>query len=545
MNDAEALDRCRRDPRFFIERMFWIINKERQKVPFIFNKPQQKYYEHRGNRDLILKARKEGFSTLIEAMYLHACLFQRNVNAITMSHTLDDTIIHLERVRHFLATMGLPDMPIKVELDKENQRELSFPATNSKYWIGTAGSRAFGRGRDVTHLHLSEVAHYENQSVLTGVMEACVPGAQIAMETTANGVGEIFNRLWKEAEDPNSGSPWRRHFFSWFEDPTNSLDIPAGVRPVWNAEDNRIRKAHGVTDRQAWWYKQKRAGMADPRLMVQEYPSTPEEAFLSSGGNVFNVEALGLMRRRAVPATWRGEVADDGRTVAWSDLDDGNLRVWKHPRQGRSYLIAADTAEGVMGGDYLVAQVLDRSSWEQVAVWRGHVDPGTFGKVLCDIGYYYNSAVLLPENNNHGWATIERIRSESYPHLIKNGEIGLSGEASRADRYGFPTDARSKPLAVTALRNAVDEQTIYINDGTTIEEMASFVRYQNGELGPADKEKGHDDCVMSLAIGAYALKFMAVDETYAPRARATADSPFVVSSAIPAAPKKSTRRRDR
>ncbi len=541
MTDAEVYERCEKDPRFFIERFFWIVDKNRVKVPFLFNIPQTKYYNAQTLSDLILKARKEGFSTLIEGLFLHACLFMKNINAITMSHTYNDTLIHLDRVKYFIETMGLRDLPIRVELDKENQRELSFPATNSKYWIGTAGSRSFGRGRDVTHLHLSEVAHYENQSVLTGVLEACVPGARKVFETTANGVAEVFHRMWKEAEDATSESPYKTHFFAWHEDPTNVLDVPSGVRVQWTPEENKMRRVYSLSDRQAYWYKTKKASMSDPSLMVQEYPSCAEEAFLSAGGNVFNVRTIAGMRKMASDTRWRGEIQDDGHSVQWVDNEVGFLRVWKHPRQQHSYLISADTAEGVAGGDYLVLQVLDRSSWEQVAVWRGHVDPGTLGKIMCDLGYYYNNAVLVPENNNHGWATIERIRQESYPHLVRCGEIGWDKETGRGDRYGFPTDARSKPLAITALRNAIDDQTVFINDTTTLDEMVGYVRYDNGEMGPADKEKGHDDCVMSLAIAVYALKFMSVDATYAERAREVSRAPVYVTSAVPSAPKRARR----
>lgn len=533
MSDLLDLEKCRADPKYFIERFFWVIDKERKKIPFIFNYPQKKYYANRSNKDLILKARKEGLSTLIEALFLHACLFGKNVNAVTMSHTMDDTTIHLERVRHFLSTMGTSSDTMRVELDKENQREISFPKTNSKYWIGTAGSRAFGRGRDVTHLHLSEAAWYESQTVLTGVMEACVPGSTIVMETTANGIGEMFSRLWADSKDPAMNSPWKRHFFSWFDDPTNILSIPEGVTPSFTPNEVQLKKTFNLSPNQIYWYHQKRSSMSDQSLMVQEYPSNDDEAFLSSGGNIFDVKALSKSKLLTTPPIRRGEISDDGHSVSWKDQEDGKLSVWKFPRQTKNYLVSADIAEGVSGGDYSVAQVFDRSSWEQVAVWRGHVDPGTFGKILCDIGYYWNNAVLVPENNNHGWASIERIKTEGYPHLVKCGEIGWDRVNGRGDRFGFPTDIRSKPLAITAMRNAVDDQTVFFNDATTLEEMMGYVRYQNGDFGPSDKVKGHDDCVMSAAIGVYALKFLSLDDSYSAHARQDHDAPMIVSSAVP------------
>jgi hypothetical protein len=514
--DATVLAKLEADPRYFVETFLWIIDKERRRVPLLFNPAQEAYYNAKTARDLILKARKEGFSTLIEALFLHACLFKPNVHAVTMAHTLDDTVIHLERVKQFVETMGLENTPIAPDVDKANMREISFPRTNSRYWIGTAGSKAFGRGRDITHLHLSEVAHYEDQTVLTAVMEACVPKAEIKMETTANGVGELFYKLWEQANDANSGSPWKPHFFAWFEDPTNRLPLPQGVPVRWNALESRMIKQYGLDDQQAYWYRQKRLGMVDQSKMPQEYPSNAQEAFLASGRHVFNLGALQKMKTRCSAAQWLGEVYDDGQTVEFVESPEGRLKVWKHPRHGRHYLIAADTAEGVPEGDFSVAQVLDRGSWEQVAVWRGRVDQGTFGEILTALGYYFNNALLVPENNNTGWATIERIKGLRYPHLLRSS---LLWPDDKNVKDGFPTNEKTKGLLITALRNSVDEQTGFVNDIVTVGELMTYVQHEDGKMGNIDTQDGHDDCVMSLGIGIYSLKFLSVDETYQPRAQ--------------------------
>ena len=67
------------DARYFIERFFYIVDKERNKVPFLLNTAQSKYWTERTNADIILKSRKEGFSSLIEAAFLHACIFYKNL----------------------------------------------------------------------------------------------------------------------------------------------------------------------------------------------------------------------------------------------------------------------------------------------------------------------------------------------------------------------------------------------------------------------------------------------------------------------------------
>lgn len=525
MTVDEIKDKLNHSSRYFIERMLFIINKARQKVPFLLNPVQAKYNSEQTNRDLILKARKEGLSSLIEAEFLHACLFGKNENCVTMAHTWPDTVIHLERVKYFIETMGLNDKRILVTLDKENQSEIYFPKTNSRYWIGTAGSVAFGRGRDITKLHLSEVAHYKDQGVLTGVMDACVPGARIVMETTANGVGEVFHSLWKEAKDPQSESPWKTHFFAWFDDPSNSKLIPIGVAFRMTDQETRMKAQYNLSDYQVYWYRNHRAEMAEKSLMVQENPSNDQEAFLSSGRHAFDLTKIQEKKNRLKPPLHVGEVVDDGKEIAFQDEDEGRLRIWKMPRQGRRYLISGDVGEGLAGGDYSRLDVLDRASWEQVATWRGHMNPGDFGRYGVALAIFYENAVLVPELNNHGWATVEAIKSEKYPHLLKTTILWKD----EPEKEGFPHNERTRNQTITALRNANDDDTIYINDKTTLDEMETFV--QNERTGKFEAQKGcHDDCVISLAIGSYCLKFLTVDESYGAHVRKPHGSPIAVSS---------------
>lgn len=511
MTEIETIEKLK-DPRFFIERFFFIVNKERVRVPFLFNPTQSEYYDNRSQLDLILKARKEGFSSLIEAMWLHACLFNQNTRAVVLSHELEATKRHFDRVRYFLSNMGTEDFKFVVDTDTESQRQLTFPGTNSSYFIGTAGSKAFGRGDDITHLHCSEVAHYENQDVLVGAFEACVTNAHIVLETTANGVGESFHDLWVRANDPASGSRWKPHFFAWHDDPTNTKEIPKGMKVPWTSTELQIKSTYGLTNEQLYWYKDKRDNSADPKKMPQEYPSNPEEAFLSSGSHVFNLFMLRKMEKLCEEPKWVGEIADDGHIVEFVENTEGRLKAWKMPRDGRKYIIAADIAEGVADGDYSVAQVLDRSSWEQVAVWRGHVDPASFGRILCDIGYFFNNAYLIPESNSIGLATIERIKSEGYPHLMMSTDV-VSDE--RTPKPGFPTNEKTRSRLVTAIRNYIDKQSGWINDKVTIRELMTFVRKENGRLEA--EVNHHDDCVISLAMGVYCLKTYSLDETYSVR----------------------------
>lgn len=516
------------DPKFFIETFFWIIDKNRQRVPFLFNGPQQKYFQNRTHHDLILKARKEGFSSLIEALWTHACLVMDNTRAVVISHERDSTMRHFERVRGYLNNLGDKRYKVEVDLDEESQKQIKFPHTNSSFWIGTAGARAFGRGDDITHLHLSEVAHYPNQDVLTSALEACVPNAYRVMETTAKGVGEAFHRLWKESEDPDSGSPWKGHFFAWHEDPTNVKELPRNNKFAPTLKEKQIQNRFALSTPQIYWYHEKRAELPDKSLMPQEYPSDAREAFLMSGRPAFNLEKLNVKLGLIKPPLYRGDVSDDGAELRFNHEEEGRLKVWEMPRHGKMYLISADVGEGVPGGDYSVMQIFDRASWVQVATWRGRIDPGDFGRHLCTLGYFYNNAALLPELNNHGWATVEAIKRAGYRHLVNSTEIWGEKETPKD---GFPTNQKTRAQVITAIRNSIDDDTGFINDKTTIEEMMVFV--QNEDTGKFEAQEGyHDDCVMSYGIGIYALKFLTVDETYASRSRMDEDRPLKVQSIV-------------
>ncbi len=504
------------DPRYFIETFFWIIDKERKRIPLLFNYAQEKYYKNQTHYDLILKARKQGFSTLIEAVWLHSCLTSENTRAVIISQDLDSTKRHFDRIKYFLNNMDDTEgHKVEVELDEDSQKQLKFPETNSSFWIGTAGAKAFGRGADVTHLHISEAAHFQNQEVLTAVLEACIPNAYRVLETTANGVGEVFYQMWQEAVNPDIDSPWKPHFFAWYEDPTNRKEIPADIHYKAGGDLGALQKKIGLSDEACYWYERKKAEMPDKALMVQEHPSNAREAFIMSGRPAFDQDKLDMKRGLCKPPMYVGELFDDGQKIKLKYSEHGKLKIWKTPRQDREYLIVSDVGEGVPGGDYSVSHVLDRHSWEQVAVWRGHLDPGDFGRLNVTLGYYYNNAQLLPELNNHGWATIEAIKSEEYPHLVNTKDLWPQ-ESTNKD--GWPTNEKTRAMLITAVRNSIDDDTGFINDLQTIDELIVFVL--NEKTNRFEAQKGfNDDCVISYGIGMYALKHLTLDETYADRKR--------------------------
>lgn len=517
MLNAEQMRERLKDPKTFIEHFFWITNKQKETVPFILNLPQNTYYKNRTNFDLILKARKEGFSSLVEAMGLHRCMFSQNERVVTMAQNEDEMKVHRDRIDGFLKTLGSHDIKFRVTIDNENQKEFEFTDSKSKFWLGTAGSTTFGRSRDITILHCTEVAHYKDQSVLTGVLNACIDSAWRVFETTANGM-ERFYQLWVEAIDKASGSVWTPHFFSWFDDTTNALEVSETYRipPRWLG---LARKYPKLKKGQIAWYDKKYAEQTDKSLLFQEFPSDWHDAFVSSGRHVFNLEMLDDMSRRCTYPKWVGEISDDGHTIAWIDNPEGYWSVWKHPRAGKRYLITADISEGVAGGSWSVMTVFDRSSWEVVAEWRGRIDPAKFGDLMETAGFYFGNAILIPENNNLGHVTIQRLVDNHYPHILKTTDLWPEGTR---DQYGFPTNDKTKSHCISALRNAINDRTYWENSKGAIEEMRTAVYDDRGKIVSSlqiagddrNQDKGFLDRMITRGIGLYSLKFLSLDDSY-------------------------------
>lgn len=242
----------------FIEENLLIIDKSGNAIPFVLNAIQEQYLTiDATGRDIILKARQQGFSSLILAKFTADFLLKDNSVSVVVADNADNAIALLERVKFYLTTYE--DITgVKVPLKYNSKYELHNEALNSKYVIGTAENTEFGRSRTITNLHMSEAAFYPHfRKLLAGVLQAVVPDGWAVVETTANGFNE-FREYWIESTLGNT--PFATHFY----------------------------KASDFYPREFLLQKHQELG----REFAQEYPESAEEAFLTSGASFFDVLAL-------------------------------------------------------------------------------------------------------------------------------------------------------------------------------------------------------------------------------------------------------------
>jgi len=491
-----------------IQDFLWVETKEQKVIPFILNSIQCAFIkiwakveidESKPFRVIILKGRQFGFSTIILAIFFIKCLLVKNTRAVVISHDEDGTKRLFRRVRFFANTLIL-----KPSLDKESEKEYSFPKTNSYFYIGTAGAKSFGRGDMITDLHCSEVAQWHNAATLmNGLLQAVSLTGRVIIETTANGVGNYLHNTWKESWQ-NPKSAWLALFFKW----TNFPEYQMKPEPDFERtpDEELICRLHPeITDRQLAWRRWKIAetkaepGMDPIKLFQQEYPLTPREAFISSGSSCFSLTAL--------------ESYDLKDTI---DIED-EWKIWQKP-SGYS-IMSIDVAEGLENHDRTVIDIYNQNL-EQVAHWAGWIDTDEVADRAIIMADRYKSYIIC-EINNMGIAVQNRLKKKYNISKQYHREVFDEISRKKVKKLGWRTTTITRGKMVADLAVAIRNHEILFNNPDTIDECMSFIK-KNGKY-QAD-EGANDDRVITagLALQAY-IDRLPVRKIYTPDQQAKMD----------------------
>jgi hypothetical protein len=243
-------------------------------------------------------------------------------------------------------------------------------------------------------------------------------------------------------------------------------------------------------------------------MLPQEYPNTPEEAFIATGKQVFDQEKL--VRRKAelkkyyeeYPPT-RGKISfeyDENLqiiltdTIRFIECDNGNIWMYEPPNKGYPYCLGGDIAEG--GLDFSSGHVVNNITGNEAAVWHDHMDTDMYAKEMYCLGWLYNKALIGIEVNfdKHPTKELQRLK---YPNLYFRESID-SVTRDKLQKYGFLTGSNTRPILVDKLIELVRDNIHLINHIQEIEEMLVFVRNEQGK--PCAMEGKHDDLVMGRGI---------------------------------------------
>lgn len=489
-----------KDFRFYCKHCVKIRSKSGEIVPLVLNEVQERFVIVILNqlltlgyvRAIVLKARQQGLSTVISA-FLYWWLSQHKAQkGIVIAHKADSARSLFDMYRRMY--QNTPAF-IKPRTAYSSRKELHFDELDTGLLVATAGGEGVSRGETLSHEHLSEIAFWppiSAQENLNALLQSIPnkPGTACFIESTANGYN-LFYEMWQGAVSGKNG--FVPFFSAWFETKEYREPAPEGFERTYEEIELCERfKRFNIDNDQLYWRRLKIAqNGAD--LFRQEYPATPDEAFLASGRPVFDPAIITPLLQNA-PSPLLRMAVEEG---VLREHSRGELLVYREREDGQVYTIGADVAIGVRNGDYSVAQVLDGDK-RQVAVWRGHIQPDAFAKVLAALGYYYHTALVAPERNSHGLLTcVELFKHLQYPNVFLDVTEGQIADRDTLN-IGFLTNVKTKPLIIDRLRACIRDGELTISDQTTLREMQTYIVTETGSM---EAEEGcNDDCIMALAI---------------------------------------------
>lgn len=493
-----ARKRLYEDFEFYAKHALKIRTKEGEVKPFTLNEAQTRLLTAINDqiktegkvRVVILKARQMGLSTLVGG-WLYWYISQHQAQkGLVVTHHADSTRALFDMTKRYFE--HTPEI-LKPHSKYSSRKELMFDVLDSSYVVATAGGDGIARGETFTQAHLSELAFWANATArdnLNAILQAIpnTKGTAVFIESTANGVSGPFYDMWKGAVEGTNG--YIPVFLPWFIQPEYREPVPKNFKRTPDEED--LVEKFGLDDSQLM-FRRRKVAQNGLELFQQEYPSTADEAFLTSGRPVFNTQQL-QKRMEETPDILQRLAMEEGE---WVEHARGELLVYRLHNPGETYYIGADVSMGVRGGDWSVAQVFD-SKKRQVAVFRAQVHPDYFAEILVALGYFYNTAKLIIESNNHGILTCTRVGKDyAYPNFYTEVVYDKLSDKETI-KLGFHTNVKTKPLIVDQLRAALREGEVELNDKVTIRELMTYIVNENGAM---EAETGcHDDCVMALAL---------------------------------------------
>ena len=457
----------------FCQNYWYIKHPERGRIKFELREAQRETVRSwlTNRYSVVLKARQIGFSTLAAAYCFWLTFFEDDRFVVMLSRTEREAMKLLQKSKYgyrwlpeWMKVRGprlLTDHQLKMVFDNESAIE-SLPSSNDP-----------ARGESVYLVVVDEMAFLSNPDEAWASIEPIADvGGRVICLSTANGSGNFFHKLWVGSQTG-----------------TNQFK---GVFWAWDAGD-----------RNEDWYEVKKKSLPSWQLH-QEYPRSPEEAFIKSGNPVFDIDTIDSI----IPSEpSRGTLTMGSEEVRFVSQHDGPLSIWEESRPDARYVVGADVAEGLSHGDYSSAHVVDATTGMVVAHWHGRIEPDLFGELLAELGWMYNTALVGVENNNHGLTTIKALQRTGYRSIYRQRRLASSRPVP-TNILGWRTTATSKPLMIDELAMALRNEDIDICCEYTLAELRTYVRKENGKMSGSP----HDDRVISLAIANQMLKFVYMPE---------------------------------
>lgn len=480
----------------------------------------QRQLDSRGQiRAIILKARQMGMSTIIEAILFVLSMLNDHFSSLIVSHEDKSSAHILGMTKFYWSTYIFKDLH---QFDEKYNGRNHLAWTNySDIHIATAKNVAGGRSTTIQCLHGSETAYWPDAENLMGGLKQAIPSFglnAIFIESTANGVGNYFHKECNAAM--RKLNEYEFFFYPWHQEPEyTAAYLPPDVANQYgfikdlDEEEVRLRGEHDLTAGQLLWRRWciSNRCSGDINRFRAEYPSNPHEAFIATGRNVFHQPHL--FAHYEPRHGKKGKLMKLRGKVRFVEDPQGWFTLFAEPADDKDwgvYLCGGDPTHTTTG-DYACIQVINRRTLEQVGVYRRKIDPISFGKDMQLVGTFFNLALLAPEKEGPGYASVGCIVADYYPNVYQSQRIDKMQGKPTTDLAGWSTNVNTKHLAIAHLVKLFSEPVVsfgdqkyglVIHDEITLLELRDYVTSEKG-LGYENSDGSeYDDGVMALAIAA-------------------------------------------
>lgn len=540
----------------FAEKYIKIKDHNTSKIlPLVFNRGQrilhaisEKMKAAKGFiRIILLKSRRFGGSTYVEGRYYWRTSLNSNRSTFIVGHEERST-----KTLYAMATLMQEQNSLSPSTRKSNAQELIFDnqqgtGLKSQYELATAKNVSAGRSQGIHYLHGSEVAYWPDADTLLDGLFQCVPDppseSEVYLESTAQGCGNRFHvdviEAYCEGKYPyyqeddityawyNPEKDWVLVFIPWFVHDRYRKDFESEDRKIafteklnakifskeelrWeDSEAKKLYKKYRLDLEQLYWrewcIENKCHGSVD--IFHQEYPSTVEEAFLSTGTNVFPKSLCDSVEEFCQEPVVIGDIIDRMGKPAIRPNPHGHFSVWEKPDPKEIYFMTIDSAGGIKESqketgkepDPSCIDVYNHRTGKQVAQWHGHIDYDLISDIAELIGLMYNKATACVELLNHGYTVVADLKKKHYPMYC-----------AKPDEPGWLTTGKTKPQMCDSLYQMARDGDIRIMCKETVSEMRTFIeegRHYNASPGC------HDDRVICASMASQMMKLLPIRHT--------------------------------
>lgn len=533
---ARVYELCRRDPIYWINSYCWTKDpKEPFKlIPFITYEDFQDSAIlelvdaiQKGYDIGIEKTREVGASWIVIYVFLWFWLFHPNSDFLVGSRKEDvvdkrgDPSTLFEKMRIALGNLPSWMLPPGFNIEDDALTMRIINKSNGNSLIGESANPFFGSGGRCKAVLMDEFSKWDPsiaESAWTSTAD--VTRCRIPVSTPL-GSGNKFASLMQgtDTKIKKLTLHWTLHPIksknSYRLEPNGEkipINNPKEAFRQWSMNRDVVRNGLKGGVIRSDWYDSECNRRSDSEI-AQEL----DISYLKSGSPFFDMAAVNKQKKwslikRQTPnmgIPWgnyiQGKIVEIDGKYSFIETDvDAWVSIMELPKSYITYVLSADTSEGLSKGDESCGIVRDRYTRNPVAFVSGLYPPEDFAKKIFLLGKFYNDAINAPENNNHGYSVCRDLELMGANLYYTKREETPEGVVPTRKR-GFTTSPANRNVILDQMEEEIRKNVVELRHPKLIDQCKTFVRNPKSGKPEADG-MFKDDMVLAFAIGGQVIQ---------------------------------------